>query len=80
MPERPQGDQWECTCICGNHKKLLAGVIYITGGACDFNCADIYDPVCGTDGKTYGNKCSMDLKACTQKKFLYVDYKGECSE
>lgn len=41
--------------------------------------------MCGTDGKTYGNKCEMERHACKQidqdvpsKKHLQVDYNGEC--
>ena len=52
----------------------------VFAGSCDFVCADIYAPVCGTDGKTYGNKCSMQLEACTQKKNVSVAHNGECSE
>lgn len=52
---------------------------------CEFVCAHVYAPVCGTDGKTYGNRCEMERHACKQigqdvssKKHLQVDYNGEC--
>lgn len=47
-------------------------------GSCDIACAEIYAPVCGTDDKTYGNKCSMEREACVQKKNVTVAYDGEC--
>ncbi|KAL9971717.1 hypothetical protein ACROYT_G017919 [Oculina patagonica] len=49
-------------------------------GSCEFVCKEIYAPVCGTDGKTYGNKCFMELEACTQKKNVSVAHNGECSD
>ncbi len=52
----------------------------VFAGSCEFACAEIYAPVCGTDGKTYSNKCSMELEACTQKKNVSVAHNGECSE
>ena len=52
----------------------------VFAGSCDFFCTQNYDPVCGTDGKTYSNKCSMQLEACTQKKNVSVAHNGKCSE
>ena len=37
-------------------------------------CAEIYTPVCGTDGKTYSNQCFLDLA-----EEVELDYPGECS-
>ncbi len=38
----------------------------------DCNCDDIYEPVCGINNVTYGNKC---LIACDK---VDIQYEGEC--
>lgn len=43
-------------------------------------CTAEFDPVCGSDGISYGNECKLRLEACKYKRDVTVLYKGPCSE
>ena len=45
---------------------------------CPCVCPKNYDPVCGTDGKTYSNKCVMECESCKQGTYVTVASYGEC--
>lgn len=45
---------------------------------CDFECNQRYDPVCGTDNKTYGNVCMLSLATCKSNGKIQLKYNDAC--
>lgn len=45
---------------------------------CPTKCSLVYDPICGTDRKSYFNLCALQLKACHSNVTISVAYKGTC--
>lgn len=47
---------------------------------CQQQCQGRYDPVCGTDQRTYGNPCELDAMACVLQRDIRVKHKGPCGK
>merc|ERR1711874_464540 len=47
---------------------------------CNIICTREWDPVCGSDDKTYSTRCMMELAACKQQMFIFVNNEGECGK
>ncbi|CAJ0962275.1 unnamed protein product, partial [Ranitomeya imitator] len=45
---------------------------------CQQLCQSVYDPVCGSDSRTYGNPCELESTACALKKEIAIKHKGPC--
>ncbi|KFW85050.1 Agrin, partial [Manacus vitellinus] len=57
------------TCVVKNQEAVCE---------CQQVCQGRYDPVCGTDNRTYGNPCELDSMACVLKRDIRVKHKGPC--
>ena len=47
---------------------------------CHQKCPLINAPVCGSDGNTYVNQCTLQAKACAEKAQIKVVHKGDCQD
>ena len=51
-----------------------------TLGDCKLDCTTESKQVCGSDGKTYLNKCKLDAAQCNEKKPINVIKTGPCGK
>jgi len=72
---------------CGKHmyvapmSECLRNFKFLFNG-CGRVCSDQYEPVCGTDMKTYSNQCFMEMENCRARSLGGVQrkYYGKCGE
>jgi hypothetical protein len=78
-PTKVCGGSTGVSCATGQYCRFTDGMCPAPGatGTCSaipLGCPDIYSPVCGCDGKSYGNSC----EAASAKQT--VAYKGKCGD
>ncbi|GAA6223503.1 agrin-like [Lates japonicus] len=47
---------------------------------CPEACPQTSDPVCGSDGHSYGSPCEMRAMGCALQKAIHIKHKGPCDE
>lgn len=68
---------------CSVHKCQFGATCVEMGGTahCECpNCPTEFEPVCGSDGITYGNECKLKLEACKHRRDIKVLYGEPCSK
>ncbi|XP_068186942.1 agrin isoform X2 [Antennarius striatus] len=47
---------------------------------CPEACPQSSDPVCGSDGHSYGSPCEMRAMGCALQRTIHIQHKGPCDE
>ena len=47
---------------------------------CPIVCTKEYDPVCGSDGRTFPNPCVVKYESCLKQKNITIVHYGHCGK
>ena len=66
--------------LCANMKCRYGARCENGKCVCPQSCPDDNEPVCASDGETYGNECEMRRYACSQTMELEVVHSSACHD
>uniref|UniRef100_A0A2K6A5L8 Agrin n=1 Tax=Mandrillus leucophaeus TaxID=9568 RepID=A0A2K6A5L8_MANLE len=82
IPSKHQGPCGQAPSPCLGVQCAFGATCAVKNGqaACECRqaCSSLYDPVCGSDGITYGSTCELEATACTLGRGIRVARKGPC--
>uniref|UniRef100_A0A2K6T9V0 Agrin n=1 Tax=Saimiri boliviensis boliviensis TaxID=39432 RepID=A0A2K6T9V0_SAIBB len=82
IPSKHQGPCDQAPSPCLGVQCAFGATCAVKNGqaACECRqaCSGLYDPVCGSDGVTYGSVCELEATACTLGREVRVVRKGPC--
>src|SRR6218665_3990058 len=47
---------------------------------CNTDCPKTYNPICGSNNKTYNNTCELQQEACLTNTSITQQFNGKCDE
>lgn len=68
---------------CGDHACHHGAVCVERAGTAHCECPVCpaeFNPVCGSDGISYGNECKLRLESCKHRRDISILYDGPCSK
>ncbi|XP_071473325.1 agrin isoform X3 [Marmota flaviventris] len=82
IPPRHQGPCDQAPSPCRGVQCAFGATCAVKNGEaaceCQQACAGTYDPVCGSDGVTYGSTCELEAMACALGRDIRVARRGPC--
>lgn len=82
IPVRHQGPCDQALSPCHGVQCAFGATCAVKNGAavceCQQACLGVYDPVCGSDGVTYGSTCELEATACALQREIRVARRGPC--